>query len=267
MQDRIGFIGLGAMGTALLKGLIGGGVEPGRIVATDTLQEKLKSSAFTYGIEAVKSVQGVAEAARVLFVAVKPQDMKSLLKSIAPVMRDGQVMVSVAAGVSIHDIEKRFTCKVGVIRVMPNTPCLVCEGAMAVSAGEHVSEEDVEKVVSWLETLGIVRIVPEKLLDAVTGVSGSGPAYVYLMIEALADGGVLAGLPRGLAKELAVQTVLGAAKMVIETQEHPAVLREMVTSPGGTTAAALYVLEKGSFRATVQEAVKAATDRSKELGK
>lgn len=266
MQDRIGFIGLGAMGGALLKGLLAGGVEPERIVASDTLTTKLKETAAKYGIEAMPDVRSVAEAARVIIVAVKPQDMKPLLKEIAPVMTEGQVVVSVAAGISIHDIEKRFKANVGVIRVMPNTPCLVCEGSMAASGGQYVSNEDLHMVVSWLGTLGIVRTVPEKLMDAVTGVSGSGPAYVYLMIEALADGGVLNGLPRAMALELATQTVLGAAKMVMETGEHPAILREMVTSPGGTTAEALFVLQDNGFPAAVQKAVTAAAKRSKELG-
>lgn len=265
-MDRIGIIGLGAMGGALMKGLLAGGVAPETIVAYDALEIKLHEMADKYGIEAAADARGVAEAARVVFVAVKPQDIKVLLKHIAPVMQDGQIVVSVAAGVHIKDIEKRFDKKVGVIRVMPNTPCLVGEGAMAVSSGEFVAKEDVHTVASWLETLGIVRIVPEKLMDAVTGVSGSGPAYVYMMIEALADGGVLAGLPRAMALELAAQTVLGAAKMVMETGEHPAVLREMVTSPAGTTAAALYSLEKAGFRGAVQKAVQKAAVRSKELG-
>ena len=267
MQDRIGFIGLGAMGGALLKGLLAGGVEPERIVAADALETKLRQTAKEYGIKAMPGVRSVAEAARVIFVAVKPQDMKPLLKEIAPVMKDGQLVVSVAAGISIHDIEKRFDTHVGVIRVMPNTPCLVGEGALAVSAGRYVEDQDLHMVVAWLETLGIVRTVPEKLLDAVTGVSGSGPAYVYLMIEALADGGVLNGLPRAMALELAAQTVLGAAKMVMDTGEHPAILREMVTSPGGTTAEALFTLEENGFPAAVQKAVTAAAKKSKELGK
>ncbi|EEG77005.1 pyrroline-5-carboxylate reductase [Dethiobacter alkaliphilus] len=267
MQDKIGFIGLGAMGGALLEGLLAGGVEPERIVASDTLETKLREAAEKHGLKAMPDVRSVAEAARVIFVAVKPQDMKTLLKEIAPVMKDGQVVVSVAAGVSIHDIEKRFDREVGVIRVMPNTPCLVGEGAMAASGGKYVSDDDLHMVVSWLETLGIVRTVPEKLMDAVTGVSGSGPAYVYLMIEALADGGVLNGLPRAMALELAAQTVLGAARMVMETGEHPAVLREMVTSPGGTTAQALFTLEDNGFPAAVQKAVSAAAQKSKELGK
>lgn len=266
MSERIGLIGIGAMGSALLKGLLDGGVPPEQIVAYDTFETKLVAVADKYGIEASPDVRGVAESATVIFIAVKPQDMKALLKEMGPSMRDGQLVVSIAAGVTIHDIEKRIEREVGVIRVMPNTPCLVGEGAIALSAGKYVSDDEMKMVVSWLETLGFVRVVPEKLMDAVTGLSGSGPAYVYMMIEALSDGGVLAGMPRSLASELAAQTVLGAAKMVLETGEHPAVLREMVTSPGGTSAAGLLQLEEGGVRAAVIKAVRAAAERSKELG-
>lgn len=265
-MDQIGFIGLGTMGGALLKGLLAEGVAPAEIVAFDALKVKLDGVADAFGIKAVIDAREVTLAAKVIFLAVKPQDMKLLLQHIAPTMMDGQVIVSVAAGISIKEIEKNFTSKVGVIRVMPNTPCQVGEGAMALSTGAHVASEDLHQVVSWLGTLGMVHIVPEKLLDTVTGLSGSGPAYVYLLIEALADGGVLGGMSRAMALEMAAQTVLGAAKMVLETGEHPAVLREMVTSPGGATAAALYSLEKDGFRGAVQKAVKKATERSKELG-
>ena len=267
MQDRIGFIGVGTMGGALLKGLLDGGVDAERIVASDFSQDKLRESAEKYGFTAMPDALSVAESARIIFLAVKPQDMKVMLKGIAPVMRDGQLIVSVAAGFKTADIEKRFDKEVGVIRVMPNTPCLVREGAMCMSAGKAVTDEDFQMVASWLEMLGMVRTVPEYLMDAVTGLSGSGPAFVYMMIEALADGGVLTGMTRSMALELAAQTVLGAAKMVMETGEHPAILREMVTSPGGTSAAGLYVMEKEGFKAAVQGAVKAAAERSKELGK
>ncbi len=265
-MGQIGFIGLGTMGGALLKGLLAKGVAPAEIVAFDALKVKLEGMADAFGIKAALDAQSVAMAAKVIFLAVKPQDMKPLLRHIAPIMKDGQVIDSVAAGIGIKDIEQRFSSKVGVIRVMPNTPCQVGEGAMALSIGAHVADEDLHQVASWLEALGMVHIVPEKMLDAVTGLSGSGPAYVYLMIEALADGGVLGGMPRAMALEMAAQTVLGAAKMVLETEEHPAVLREMVTSPGGATAAALYSLEQDGFRGAVQKAVKKAMERSRELG-
>ncbi len=266
MGEKIGFVGVGAMGSALLKGLINGGVNPDKIIATDVTEDKLHEAAGKYGFEAVADAIDVAVAARIIFLAVKPQDMKNMLKSIASAVTDEHLLVSVAAGISTKDIEKRFDCNVGVIRVMPNTPCLVAEGAMALSGGKNVRDEDLKLVSSWLAEIGMVRVVPEKLMDAVTGLSGSGPAYVYSFIEALSDGGVLAGLPRELAAELAVQTVLGSAKMVMETGMHPAVLREMVTSPGGTTAAGLLELEAGGVRTAAIKAVHAAAERSKELG-
>ncbi|HHX74633.1 MAG TPA: pyrroline-5-carboxylate reductase [Firmicutes bacterium] len=263
MSDQVGIIGIGAMGNALLKGLLAA-LPPDKLMIADALPAKLQEARTTYKVPAADSKK-IAAACGVIFLAVKPQDVRPLLQEMAPVLRDGQLVVSVAAGITLAEIKRHLPGRVGVVRVMPNTPCLVGEGALAVSAGDNVSEKDLQKVVSWLEKLGMVRVVPETALDAVTGLSGSGPAYVFLLIEALADGGVLAGLPRSLAQELAVQTVLGAAKLVRETGSHPAVLREMVTSPGGTTASGLFELEQGALRSVVQRAVKAACNRAKEL--
>ncbi len=265
MMDRIGFVGVGAMGSALLKGLIGGGVRPGRIVAFDAVEARVRELEDEYGIEVGSNARNVAEACRVLFVAVKPWDMEGVLREMGSVAEERHLVVSVAAGITIDKMVKWFG-KNGIVRVMPNTPCLVGEGAICVSAGDGVGKEDLEMVVGWLGSLGLVRVVPEKLLDAVTGLSGSGPAFVYLMIEAMADGGVLAGLPRDLSAALAVQTVLGAARMVKETGVHTAVLREQVTSPGGTTAAGLLALEDRGFKAAVKRAIRDAAVRSKELG-
>ncbi|HZK25500.1 MAG TPA: pyrroline-5-carboxylate reductase [Oscillospiraceae bacterium] len=265
MREHIGLIGIGAMGSALLKGLLSSGIEPDKIIVADAAEAKLQQAAVTYQV-LIGEVCEVATAARVLFLAVKPQDMPSLLLQLSPLLQQDQVVVSVAAGVTIQAIEENLSAQVGVIRVMPNTPCLINAGVLAISAGHHVQEADIHLVETWLKNMGSVYLVPEKLLDAVTAVSGSGPAYVYLFLEALADGGVLAGLPRVLAQELAVETVLGAAQMVKATAQHPALLREMVTSPGGTTAAALLALEQGGLRGTLQQAVKAAAERSKELG-
>jgi pyrroline-5-carboxylate reductase len=264
VKDRVGFIGVGAMGGALLKGLLESGVRPGQIVVYDAVEERLREVAERFGVEAGSGLE-IAEACRVIFLAVKPQDMGKVLEELKDVVTEEHVIVSVAAGIGIGKIEEGLGGRVGVIRVMPNTPCLVGEGAMAVSCGK-VADSDLQMVLGWLEGLGVVRVVPEKLLDAVTGLSGSGPAYVYLLIEALSDGGCTGGLPRDLAGVLAVQTVLGAAEMVRETGEHAAVLREKVTSPGGTTAAGLFELEVGGVRAAVIKAVRAATERSKELG-
>jgi len=263
MRERVGIVGVGAMGKALLKGLLTV-VEKERLLVADKAPEKLEELKADYQVE-VQDVSSLVQAAQVIFLAVKPQDLIALLKDIVLNITAPKTIVSVAAGISIAKIENELPDNVGVIRVMPNTPCLINEGVMAVSAGSFVSADRLQLIVSWLQNLGVVRVVPEELLDAVTGLSGSGPAYVYLLIEALADGGVLAGLPRELALEFAVQTVLGAAKMVQETDQHPAILREMVTSPGGTTAAGLLQLEQGAFRSLLQKAVAAAAKRAKEL--
>lgn len=266
MRDRIGFVGVGAMGSALLKGLIGSGVRPGGIVAFDAAEAKVREVAEEFGVEVAPDCLGVAERSRVLFVAVKPWDIEGVLKEMGSVADDEHLVVSVAAGVTIDKMVGWFG-KGSIIRVMPNTPCLVGEGVLCVSVGDGVRDEDLLMVVEWLKRLGLVRVVPENLLDSVTGLSGSGPAYVYLMIEAMADGGVLAGLPRDLAVALAAQTVLGAAKMVKETGIHTAVLREQVTSPRGTTAAGLLALEDSGFKAAVIKAVRESANRSGELGK
>ena len=263
MSDCVGIVGIGAMGNALLKGLLAA-LPPDRLMIADAVPEKLQKAQAAYRVQAAETVK-IAAACNVIFLAVKPQDMGPLLEEMAPAMRGGQLVVSVAAGVTIAEIARHLPAQTGIIRIMPNTPCLVGEGVLAVSAGENVAENELQKVVSWLEKLGMVRVVPEKALDAITGLSGSGPAYVFLFIEALADGGVMAGLPRPLAQELAVQTVLGAARLAREPGTHPALLREMVTSPGGTTASGLFELEQGALRSVVQKAVKAACARAKEL--
>jgi pyrroline-5-carboxylate reductase len=266
LRDRIGVIGLGAMGGALLKGIIGIGVSPEGIIGADASEFRLREAAERYGIAAAAANREVAGKARLIFLAVKPQDMPAVLHSIDSAVSGEHLLISVAAGISISHIAGLISEQAGIIRVMPNICCLAGEGAIALSRGLNVSDHDLKQVISWLESLGMVRIVPEKLLDAVTGLSGSGPAYIFAMIEALMDGGVLVGLPRDLARDLAVQTVFGAVKMARSSGEHPAVLREMVTSPGGTTAAGLFALESGGFKVAVMQAVKAAAIRSGELG-
>ena len=263
MSNSVGIVGIGAMGNALLKGLLAV-LPPERLMIADAVPEKLQKAQDIYKVQAAETTK-IAADCNVIFLAVKPQDMRPLLREMAPFLHGCRLLVSVAAGITLAEIARHLPAQVGVIRVMPNTPCLIGEGVLAVSAGDNVAENELQKVVSWLEKLGMVRVVPETVLDAITGLSGSGPAYVFLFIEALADGGVLAGLPRPLAQELAVQTVLGAAKLARETGSHPAVLREMVTSPGGTTASGLFELEKGALRSVVQKAIKAACARAKEL--
>jgi pyrroline-5-carboxylate reductase len=207
----------------------------------------------------------VASDADVIVLATKPQHLESACKEFAPVIRPEHLLISIAAGVSIDAIAE-WTGARRIVRVMPNTPCLIAMGAAAYSASPGATPDDRALVHEWFSKVGIVAEVPEKLLDAVTGLSGSGPAYGFTMIEALADGGGLAGLPRDFALRFAAQTLLGAAKMVLETGEHPAQLRDRVASPGGTTIAGLKALEERGLRDALMSAVAAATARSKELG-
>jgi pyrroline-5-carboxylate reductase len=268
LDKKIAFIGGGNMAEALIKGILAAGVvKAGQVIVTDISAERLEYLARTYGILPDKSNKDAVSKAEVVLLCVKPQVMDWVLEEIAPVVDKAKLVVSIAAGVTIGRIEKAFAGVPRVVRVMPNTPALVLAGAAALSPGSLATHEDLELVQQVFGAVGRAVVVDEKLMDAVTGLSGSGPAYVFTIIEALADAGVKTGIPRALSLELAAQTVLGAAKMVVETKEHPGKLRDMVTSPGGTTIAGLHELEKGKLRATLMNAVEAATARSKELGK
>jgi pyrroline-5-carboxylate reductase len=211
-------------------------------------------------------VAAVKEAA-IIVLSVKPQVMEKVLAEIGPSLDASKLVISIAAGIPIAALERQVGHGVRVIRTMPNTPALVGAGATALSPGEHATEADLAQAKALFDAIGMTVVVDEPLLDAVTGLSGSGPAYIFLIIEALADGGVKAGLARDQAQELAAQTVLGSAKLLIETGEHPGRLKDQVTSPGGTAIAGLHTLEAGGLRTTLMDAVEAATFRSRELGK
>ncbi|MGC1275071.1 MAG: pyrroline-5-carboxylate reductase [Planctomycetaceae bacterium] len=264
---RVGFLGTGKMATALAKGLIDSGfVLAHAVLGSDVVPEARR--AFTDATQARTSEDNAeVVAADVVFFAVKPQQMPGLLKSLAGHADGSTLIVSIAAGVPIATITQALGEDARVVRVMPNTPCLVGSGASAYALGGAATSADGALVRTMLETVGIAIEVPEASLDAVTGLSGSGPAYVYQIIEALSDGGVRVGLPRNVATQLAAQTVLGAAQMVLETGEHPGTLKDAVTSPGGTTIAGLHELERGGLRAALMNAVEAATQRSRELGR
>jgi pyrroline-5-carboxylate reductase len=256
------------MAEALIKGMIASGVaRADQMSVTDISPERLEFLSRTYGITAGRSNRDAAAQAEVLLLCIKPQVMDWVLEEIAPAADRSKLVVSIAAGVAISRIEKALTGGPRVVRVMPNTPALVLEGAAALSSGSRATQEDMVLVQQIFGAVGRAVVVDEKLMDAVTGLSGSGPAYVFTIIEALSDAGVKAGIPRQLSLELAAQTVLGAAKMVVETKEHPGKLRDMVTSPGGTTIAGLHELEKGRLRAVLMNAVEAAAARSRELGR
>mgnify|MGYP005848985215 CR=1 FL=1 len=265
---RIGFIGAGNMAEALVRGLLQAGLfRPQDISASDIKEERLRLFKEGFGVQTFEDNAEVAKRAEILLLAVKPQDMGSVLKGLAPFIDETKILISIAAGVPIAFIDEKLAKKARIIRVMPNTPALMLEGSAGLAKGEHATKEDLEIALKIFQAVGRAVVVEEKLLDAVTGLSGSGPAYVAVVIEALADGGVKMGLPRDVALLLSTQTVLGAARMILETQKHPALLKDMVASPGGTTIAGLHALEQGGLRAALISAVEAATRRSQELAK
>jgi pyrroline-5-carboxylate reductase len=264
---NLGVIGCGKMGTALVQGAIKAGVvKPADVMGTDVIPAARENFTKLTGASATADLAELLDASDVLLLCTKPQDAFSALAALQS-GAGGKLMISIAAGVTISDLEKNTPETVRVIRTMPNTPALVGKGAAAYSMGGRCNGGDEETVRSLLGAVGLAVSLPEKLMDAVTGLSGSGPAYVYLIIEAMADGGVRAGLPRAEALQLAAQTVSGAAEMVLQTGSHPAMLKDMVTSPGGTTIAGLAVLEEKNVRSAMIAAIAAATARSAELGK
>lgn len=259
----VAIIGAGVMGETLLSGLIRGGRDVADLVVGEKRVERADELRTKYGVKVVSNIE--AAGAETVVLVVKPQDMTDVLVEIAPHLRPGQLLVSLAAGITTALIEKHIPDGVAVVRVMPNTPALVDEGMAAISAGSHCDEEHLEIAEGLLAATGRVVRVPEKQQDAVTAISGSGPAYLFFVVEAMIEAGVHLGLPRTTATELVVQTVVGSAKLLRETGTHPTVLREQVTSPGGTTAAAIRELEDHKVRAAFITAMEAARDRSRSL--
>ena len=264
---RVGFIGTGRMATSLASGLRSAGlVDASSLFGTDVVAAAAKHFHDATGGQTPETLTELVKNVDVVFLSVKPQHMSGVLSELAEHLTDTHLIVSIAAGVPLKTMTAQLGEQQRLVRVMPNTPCLVGAGASAFAVGGNASREDAELVQRLLETVGTAVEVSESLLDAVTGLSGSGPAYGYQMIEALSDGGVRMGLPRPIATQLAAQTLLGAARMVLETGEHPGALKDAVTSPGGTTIAGLHALERGGVRASLMNAVEAATKRSRELG-
>jgi pyrroline-5-carboxylate reductase len=253
------------MAEALITGLLRSGlVEPASVYASDisaARQEYLKQK---FGINTADN-RTVASTVDIVILAVKPQVIEGLLEEIAPVAHPGLTVISIVAGISTSSIESFFKDPVPVVRVMPNTPCLVGEGASALCPGNFCSKSNMDKALAILNASGQAVVVSESMMDCVTGLSGSGPAYMYLIMEGLIDGAVRLGLSRDVARVLTAQTMLGAAKMVLETGEHPARLKDMVTTPGGTTIAGLYALEEGALRSVLMKAVAEAALRSSQL--
>jgi len=268
MTVPIGFLGAGQMATALAKGWIAAGLlDRTASVASDPLPAAWTRFAADTGLRVVDSNAAVLAACRLVLLAVKPQVLPGVLDELRPHVTPDHLFVSIAAGVTLDQLADRLGRDARIVRVMPNTPALIGASASGFAAGLSATSQDVELVGKLFSSVGIAYPLPEKLLDAVTGLSGSGPAFVYVFIEALADGGVRAGLPREVALKLAAQTVLGSAKMVLDTGTHPAALKDSVASPGGTTIAGLHALERAGFRAATMDAVTAATNRAEELGK
>jgi len=268
MQDRnVGFLGAGNMAGALIKALLQAhATPPERILASDVREDRLEQVRREYGVGITADNAEVVKFADVLVLAVKPQVIDRVLPVIAANLRKETLVITILAGVRLAAVEARLPPGARLVRAMPNTPAMVLAGATAIAAGTYASKEDMRTAKELFDTVGRTVTLDETLLDAVTGLSGSGPAYVMLMIEALADGGVKVGLHRETALLLAAQTVFGSAKLLLETGEHPGRLKDMVTSPGGTAIAGLHTLESGGLRRTLMDAVENATQRAGELG-
>jgi pyrroline-5-carboxylate reductase len=262
-----GFLGFGKMASALIEGMLKAGCcGAGDIVVINRHPESAVDDVKKLGIRYATSARAVVDQTDAVILGTKPADSLQLLKDVRQYL-DGKLLISVAAGVNIDRLQEASGHRTRVIRAMPNTPSLIGKGATAYALGDHATTADAEIAEKVFSAVGIVYRVRESALDAVTGLSGSGPAYVFTFVEALADGGVMMGLPREVALELAVQTVYGSALMIRETGQHPAELREMVASPGGTTMAAIEVLEERGLRHTIMSAVRAASERARELGR
>lgn len=265
-SGTIGFLGAGNMAGALIRGLIGFGVEAGRIRASAPRRASLEALESEFpGLKTSQSNAELAAESNILVLAVKPQILGAVLDEISPQVGAESLVISVAAGVPLAVIEARLP-GARVIRAMPNTPARIGAGATAISAGGHATEEDLATATFVFDAVGLTITVAEDQLDAVTGLSGSGPAYIFLILEALADAGVKVGLSRRNAQRLAAQTVMGSAKLLLDTDGHPGQLKDMVTSPGGTAIAGLHTLEEGGMRTTLINAVESATLRARELG-
>jgi pyrroline-5-carboxylate reductase len=256
--------GAGVMGETLLSGLVRAGRDAGEIVVTERREERAQQLTRTYGVRTMSNIEA-AKAATTLVLVVKPQDMSGLVAEIAPHLREDALVVSLAAGITTAYLENLLPAGTAVVRVMPNTPALVDEGMAAVSPGQHCDDTHLAEAEELLRSCGKVVRLPEKHLDAVTAISGSGPAYIFYVVEAMIEAGVLLGLPRSTSTELVVQTLYGAATMLKETGQHPTVLREQVSSPGGTTIAALRQLDDHKVRAAFLTAMEAAAARSAQL--
>ncbi|MFC5819926.1 MULTISPECIES: pyrroline-5-carboxylate reductase [Nonomuraea] len=260
----IAILGTGKMGEALLSGMLRAGFKPGDVLATVRRPERARALAETYGVRAVSNAEA-AKSAGTLILAVKPQDMGSLLDEIAPHLPADRLVISAAAGITTAFVEQRLGHETPVVRVMSNTPIKFDEAMSVISAGAYAGEDHLRRTEDLLRPVGKVLRIPESQQDAATALSGSGPAYFFYLVEAMVDAGILLGMPRAAALDMVTQSIVGAAVMLRDSGEHPVILREAVTSPGGTTIAAIAELERHSVRAAFLAAIEAARDRGREL--
>lgn len=263
---RIGFIGAGNMSAAIIKGIISSGiVKEENVFASDKVLSTLEKVKTSYGINITENNKEVVENCDVIFLAVKPQFYTEVIKEISSFVKETTTIVTIAPGQTLKNLEEAFGKEIKIVRTMPNTPAMVCEGMTAVCANKKVTKEELEYICTLLNSIGKAEVIAEYMMDAVVGVSGSSPAYVYMFIEALADGAVMEGMPREMAYKFAAQAVLGSAKMVLETGMHPGALKDMVCSPGGTTIEAVSILEKRGMRSSVIEAIRGCVAKARKM--
>lgn len=267
MQKKIGFLGCGNMNQAIIHGLVSSGlVKPANILVFDHKHDTNQRLAQDLNVTAMQGVADLVTQADILIVGVKPNIICQVLTNVTPHLNSRSVIVSIAAGITLASLQAVLPEKQKIIRAMPNMPCLIGQGMTSISSNSHITQQELKEVTAIFQSFGRAELVPESVIHAVTGVSGSAPAYVCLFIEAMADGAVLGGMPREQAYRFAAQTVKGAAEMVLNSGQSPAVLKDRVCSPAGTTIEAISILEKNSFRSTVIEAIRACIQKSEKMG-
>ncbi|MFX0057252.1 MAG: pyrroline-5-carboxylate reductase [Candidatus Hodarchaeota archaeon] len=265
-DKELGIIGIGKIGTALLKRFISSdSIKANDIIIYDVNESRLIERSKEFNVDIAYDNVSLVKSSKYVLIAVIPQIIDIVLQELGPIITEQQTIISIAAGISLNHIRKFINKPIGLIRIMTNTPALIGAGATAISHNKNINEEELNYVKNLFQAVGMVEELEEKHLDAVTGLSGSGPAYIFIIIEALADGGVKMGLPRDVSLKLAAQTVLGSAKLLLETKLHPGELKDMVATPGGTTITAIHEIESAKLRATLIRAVEAATIKSRSL--
>ncbi|MBI4378745.1 MAG: pyrroline-5-carboxylate reductase [Nitrospinae bacterium] len=268
IDKKIAFIGSGNMGEALIKGITAASIFDNKdIIVTDIMKERLEHIKKIYKVNVTTDNRHAVSKSDIIVLALKPQIIAKVISDVTDLIGKSKLIITIAAGITVNSIHTILGKRVRVIRVMPNTPAIIQEGVSAIACGDGILKEDLKITQRIFRAVGKTVVVEESMMDAVTGLSGSGPAYVFLIIESLTDAGVKMGLPRDISRVLSIQTIVGSARLALETGEHPGKLKDMVTSPGGTTIAGLHALEEGGLRAALINAVESATRKSEELGR